>query len=215
MGRHGGRQLRQGAAGQRGRHGGPPRGSAGAGGPLGAAAIQQVTALLDAHALGEGRGGEGGRGPSPPDGARRRARIVARGARGASPSPAGPARSRSRPGSRPGRDTPPPRTGGTRSPSRQRSTSGSSARRAIGAPGSPPALRLASVAPWDEGSFRLRLPRVMGRRDAVVAASDLVIWAGQFMDGPEQRARFMRVLWLVRSLEEDELDEYAGFRDAR
>ena len=70
------------------------------------------------------------------------------------------------------------------------------------------------MAPGAGGSFRLRLPRVMGRRDAVVAASDLVVWAGQFMDGPEQRARFMRVLWLVRSLEEDELDEYVGFRDS-
>ena len=60
--------------------------------------------------------------------------------------------------------------------------------------------------------MRIHTPRGMGWRDALVANADLVVWATHFSESHDARARFRRVLWLVRSLSGDEVDTFLGGR---
>ena len=76
-----------------------------------------------------------------------------------------------------------------------------------------PGLRLASVAPGNAERIRIRIPYGMGWRDALVANSDLVVWATHFMESHDTKARFRRVLRLVRSLSDPELDVFLGDHD--
>ena len=223
MARHG-RQHRQGAAAQRGRGGRPRTGEAIGDAPSATSDTPAATALSNPRNARRGppRGSAGAacaasRPLRAPDAGRRSAPPAPQAERSASPSPARPSRSRSPASAHAGRSASYPRDPHAPTASRPRSRARSRTRsppdRSPGSTARHSAVRLASVAPRGPGRARIHTPRGMGWRDALVANADLMVWANQFSESHDARARFRRVLWLVRSLAVDEMDHFLGERD--
>ena len=85
-----------------------------------------------------------------------------------------------------------------------------------GTPAAPRAhgLRLASIVLDTAARVLIHIPHGMGWRDALVASSDLVVWAIHFLEARDMWSRFRRVLHLVRSLTVPELDACLGDHDS-